>query len=494
MPQTNPSVTPGAPNTLDPSRTRPTREQAPPKIGWKQYVADLVKAPAKAKTALIGSLMLVAISPSALSALTPFVVPAYAKKTGTPAPDAILLFVTLPLLIGPLILPFAGRWADRQGARRVALPAVILYAISMAVIPLAAGRIWLLGTLLILAWIFGFAASLGVVFKVISTWFPAHRGIGFGLIGVASSLASAILSPVLQWLVNGNAPAGPPAGSTPPAAAPGGAPPVSAADPGVFMGLGWNGVYYVIAIAIAVVGIPAVLWLLSEPTVAAVGGAPKILEAKLPGVPLWQAVRGRAWIFVVLLLTLVSTGPVAIRQNAVDLYGQVGINSATVSLGLSVLFSTSVVGLLLGGTILDRARHPWIVAVLVATVPVGLALALINRGSVALLYVSMALLGFATGAESALGPALIARYCGLKSFGALQGLSLAITGPALAVAPYAVSDLHAVSGSYTTPLLALVVLTGIAVVIAASLPKYPPPWVLHLSKGDTGPDQPPTAR
>lgn len=493
MPQANPSVTPGSPPSLAPSGTIPTRDGAPPKTSWKQYVADFVRAPRQAKVALLGSLMLVAISPSALSALTPYVVPAYAMKTGATPSHAILLFVTVPLVIGPLLLPVVGRWVDRQGARRVAIPAVILYAITMAAIPLGAGRTWLLESLLILASIFGFAASLGVVFKIISTWFPEHRGIGFGLVGVVSSLASAILSPVLEWLVNGNAPAGPPAGSDLPAAPPpGGVPPVSAVDPGVFMGLGWDGVYYVIAIAIAVIGIPAVLWLISEPKVSPLAG-PTLLEADLPGVPFQQAIRTRSWIFIVLLLTLASTGPVAIRQNAVDFYGQTGIDSATVSLGLSVLFSASVVGLLASGTVLDRARHPWIVAVLIATVPVGLALALINGGSLVLFYVSMALLGFATGAESALGPALIAKYLGLKSFGAMQGLTLAITGPALAVAPYGVSAMHDSSGSYTLPLLALVGLTGIAVVLAVALPKYPRPWVLPTPAGDAVPGQPTVA-
>ncbi len=480
--------------TLDPSGTTPTRDSVTPKISWKQYVADFVKAPRQARAALIGSLILVAISPSALSALTPFVAPAYAMKTGTPPPDAILLFVTLPLIISPIILPFVGRWVDWQGVRRIALPAVILYAIAMAAIPLGAGKTWLLGTLLVLASTFGFAASLGVVYKVISSWFPEHRGIGFGLIGVTSSLASAILSPAFQWLVNGDAPATPPAGSHPPAA-PGGAPasavhaPAPTVHPGVFMGLGWNDVYYVIAIAIAVLGIPAVLWLISEPKVAAASAAPKVLDANLPGVPFKQAIRTRSWIFILLLLTLASTGPVAIRQNAVAFFGQTGIDAATVSLGLSVLFGTSVAGLLVGGTILDRARHPWIVAVLIATVPVGLALALINSGSVALLYVSMALLGFETGAESALGPALIARYFGLKSFGALQGLFLAITGVALALAPYAVSEIKAVTGSYTAPLLTLVGLTVIAVVLAVLLPKYPRPWVPQVPAGAAAPGQ-----
>jgi len=517
MPYQNSSVsslTTGSPAAPHPSAAGPTRAGAPPKLTWKQYVADFVKAPRQAKAALIGSLMLVAISPSAMSALTPYVVPAYAMKTGSTPSHAILLFVTVPLVIGPALLPVAGRWVDRLGARRIAIPSVLLYATATAAIPLGAGRTWLLETLLVLASIFGFAASLGVVFKIISTWFPGHRGIGFGLVGVTSSLTSAALSPVLQWLVNGNTstPTGPPSGSELPTAPPGGgglptAPPggggLPTAPPAggggaptagvhhdVFMGLGWDGVYYVIAIAIAVIGIPAVLWLISEPKLAPVDSGPKLMDASLPGVPFRRAVRTRAWIFIVLLLTLASTGPVAIRQNAVDLFGHDGIDAATVSFGLTVLFTASVIGLLASGTVLDHARHPWVVAVLIATVPIGLALALLNDGSLELFYLAMALLGFATGVESAIGPALIARYLGLKSFGALQGLMLAITGSALALAPYAVSAVHEASDSYTVPLVALIGLTGIAVVLAVLLPRYPRPWVLSTPAEEAAPAQP----
>ncbi|GAB2854300.1 hypothetical protein GCM10022221_62220 [Actinocorallia aurea] len=64
------------PPTPDPFTTMPTSDGAPPKISGRQYVADFMKAPRRAKAALMGSLMLVAVSPSAISALTPFVVPA----------------------------------------------------------------------------------------------------------------------------------------------------------------------------------------------------------------------------------------------------------------------------------------------------------------------------------------------------------------------------------------------------------------------------------
>lgn len=479
---------------------RQAGDGTPPKISLRQYVADFMRAPSRAKAALVGSLLLVAMGPAGLSALTPFVVPAFATKTGAPMPAAILLFVTLPLIIGPLVLPFAGRWADQLGARRVALPAIILYAIATAIIPLVAGTTWLLGVLLVLASIFGFSASLGIAFKVISEWFPEHRGVGFGLIGVASSLFSAVFSPLFQWLVNGNAPALPPMmpganGGAPSSAGPpldGAVPPLdalhggalSAVQPGVFAGFGWDGTYYLIAMAIALIGIPAVLWLISEPKAIPVAAMPKTVDANLPGVPFKKAIPTRAWIIITLFLILSAVGPIAMRMTAVDFYGQNGIDPATVSLALSVLFGTSVMGLLGAGAVLDRASRPWVVAALLATVPVGLVLALVNTGSVVLLYVSMAFLGFASGAESTLGPALIARYFGLKSFAALQGLTLAITSPILALSPFFVTVIKVASGSYAVPLLILTGSGVIAVILAALLPKYPKPWVSVVQNKD----------
>ncbi|MDP9898405.1 hypothetical protein [Variovorax ginsengisoli] len=240
-----------------------------------------------------------------------------------------------------------------------------------------------------------------------------------------------------------------------------------------------------IAMAIALIGIPAVLWLISEPKAASVVAMPKTVDAHLPGVPFGKAIRTRAWIFITLFVAFSAGGPIAMRLIAVDFYGQNGIHPATVSLALSVLFSTSVIGLLATGAVLDRASRPWIVAALLVTVPVGLVLALVNTGSVALLYISMAFLGFASGAESTLGPTLIAKYFGLKSFAALQGLTLAITSPILAMSPLLVSVVKTASGSYAIPLLMLIGIGLIAVILAALLPKYPRPWVGGVQSGDS---------
>jgi MFS family permease len=377
-------------------------------------------------------------------------------------------------LIGPIVLPFAGRWVDRLGARRVAVPSAVLYAALTALVPLCGSSVPALAVVLILASVFGFMSGLAVVFKVVSTWLPQHKGIGFALIGVASSLAAAVFSPVFQWLISGSA------------------------------GLGWQGTYLLVAAAIALVAIPTTVFLISEPAVPVEPveptgpmGLTEPMEPtkrrmtgpeaglpQLPGIPLGKAVRTRVWLSITVSLAFAAAGPMTVRQNAVDFFDERGFTEATVSLSLSALFAASVAGLLVGGMILDRTDRPRVVVPMLAAVPVGLLIAFANHGSTPLLFVAMILLGFATGAESSLGPFLIARYFGLASFAQLQGLTLAISTLSLGMSPFLVSAMQSVTGSYTVPVLALTALTVVAVVLAAVLPKFPPPW-----KTENAPEQ-----
>ncbi|MGW3287009.1 MFS transporter [Streptomyces sp. NPDC001002] len=433
----------------------PTDDTVPSssEAGWKSYLADLWKAPPGAKAALAGCLLLVLVSPSGLSAMTTFIVPSFSHDTGTAKAAGILLFVSLPLFIGPIVLPFAGRWVDRLGARRVAIPSAVLYAAMTALIPLCGSSVPLLAIVLILAAVFGFMSSLAVVFKVVSTWLPQHKGVGFALIGIASSVAAAVLSPVFQWLISGSA------------------------------GLGWKGTYLLVGVVIALVAIPTAVLLISEPAEPREPMGPPLTGPgvelpRLPGIPLRKAVRTRIWISITVSLAFAAAGPMTVRQNAVDFFGERGFGEATVSLSLSALFAASVVGLLAGGMILDRTDRPRVVVPMLAAVPVGLLIALVNHDSAPLLFIAMILLGFATGAESSLGPYLIARYFGLASFAQLQGLTLAISTLSLGMSPFLVSAVQTATGSYTVPVLTLTALTMVAVALAAVLPKFPAPWTI----------------
>jgi MFS family permease len=430
----------------------------------RMYFASLVGAPLKARMALAGCLILMVISPAGLSAMIPFVTSAFAAETHRPLPEAILIFVAVPLLIGPLILPIAGAWVDRWGARSVSMPAVVLYAATTALIPLVSGTLWLLAPMIVLATLFGFMCSLAVVFKVITSWFPEHRGIGFALIGVLSSLAGTVFSPVSQWLINGSA-----------------ASDGSASLLSQLGGIGWGGAYFVVAGLIALVGIPTAFFLISEPTDRAAGlslrvTGPLPLQEDFAGIPLKAAVRTRTWISITLFLAITAAGPMTIRQNSVDYFQKRGFDLDDIAISQSALFIASILGLFLGGMILDRSRRPWVIVPLLAMVPLGLIIAYFNEGSVPFLYLAMAALGFATGAESALGPYLIARYFGPRAFAQIQGLTLAICSLSLGLTPFLTSAMASATGSYSTPFAVLTGLTIFAVGLGALLPNYPPEW------------------
>jgi MFS family permease len=243
-------------------------------------------------------------------------------------------------------------------------------------------------------------------------------------------------------------------------------------------GLGWRGTYLLVAAVIALVGIPSAVFLISEPTAQrmTMPARPGKALPGLPGIPLHKAVRTRTWIFIALFLAFAAAGPMGVRQNAVGFFGERGFTPATISVSLSALFIASIAGLLLGGLILDRTHRPWVVAPIMAAVPAGLVLAFVNHGSTPLLFAAMILLGFATGAESSLGPYLIARYFGLVSFAQLQGLTLAISTLSLGLSPYLIGAGQVATGSYLVPVIVLTVLTAIGVVLAALLPKFPPHW------------------
>lgn len=430
----------------------------------RDYFASLLGAPLKARLALLGALILMVISPAGFSAITPFVTAAFSAATHRAQSEAILFFVALPLLIGPLILPIAGAWVDRWGARSVTIPAVILYAATTALIPFVGGTTWLLVPMIVLAAMFGFMCSLAVVFKIITGWFPEHRGIGFALVGMLSSFTGALFSPFFKWVIYGDV---------------GGDGAVSAL--GQLGGIGWNGAYFVMAGLIAGLGIPTALLLISEPFDRSAEKllpmpGPSLRQEEIPGIGLKAAIKTRTWISITFFLAITAAGPMTVRQNSVDFFQQRGFDLGDIALSQSVLFIASILGLLIGGMVLDRTRRPWIIAPLLAMVPLGVVIAYFNQGSVPFLYLAMGALGFATGAESALGPYLIARYFGPKSFAQIQGLTLAICSLSFGITPFITSAIATAVGSYFIPFAILTGLMLIAVALAAILPDYPPGW------------------
>ncbi|WP_427918772.1 MFS transporter [Streptomyces sp. cg40] len=414
------------------------------------YFSSMRMYPKQAWKAMIACGVAMMLSPAGvLAATTTFFVGPISKEFGWKESATLTLF-SLPLLVVPFVLPFGGRWVDRWGVKKVAVPAVVLYGLAMAAAALVGASRLALGAILVIAMGFGYIGCVVVVFKVVLVWFPHHRGIGFASVGVVASLAGSVFSPLSEQLISA---------------------------------VGWRATFVLLGVAILLIVAPAQMFLLSEPDkVQQEGSVPAFPEgvpdtmpvpAELPGVPLRKAIRSRTWLLSTVIFMLAGGAVLSVSQNAVSLLGDHGYSSGTVSLSLSAQFISSVVGLILAGVILDRARSPWVIVPFVACVLVALVLVISVYDTVPVLFLAMCLLGVVRGAESTIGPYLIARYFGPRDFAQLQGLTLGITILAMGVIPVIVQTAAEQTSSYNGPLLVLIVACAVALVMAFFLPRYP---------------------
>ncbi|TMR12775.1 MFS transporter [Nonomuraea turkmeniaca] len=297
----------------------------------RTYLSSMRIYPAQAWKAAIACVLAMALSPAALVATITFLVGPISADYGWSRAETLSV-LSLPLLAGPLMLPLAGRWTDRWGARAVAIPAMLLYGLTTAAVMAAGGDRLLLILPLLGSTVFGYFATMGVVYKVVSAWFTEHRGIAFSLlIGGSSSLAGAVLAPLCETSIDA---------------------------------VGWRGTYLLLGAAILLIGFPAQIFLLSEPeeVVRARGtgraGGAEEPAPELPGAPMGVALRSRTWIFIMAILGLGASSIVSVRQNAVPLFGERGYSEDLVAFSLSALLISSIVGQIVAGLVLDRARTP----------------------------------------------------------------------------------------------------------------------------------------
>lgn len=410
----------------------------------REYVTSLRGYPTPAWKAAIACVLAMALSPAALNPTITFFVEPVAHDFGWSQSQTLTIF-NIPTIAAPFVLPLSGRWVDRWGARAVAVPGAALYALFTAAIALAGGNVVLLLLPMFAATAFGYVAIMGVFYKVVAEWFPHHRGSGYSLlIGAATSLGGAIMSPLCRLSIDS---------------------------------LGWRPTYLLIALGILLLVFPAQYFLLSEPTrdpadIAAkkAGRGPR----ELPGMPLGATLRSRGWLLMATVMVLIAAVAMSVRLNAVSLFGDRGYSSTTVSLSLSVLLVSSIVGQFLAGVAMDRSRNartlaPFVVCLVVGTVAIFAA----TGGTLALL-LAMALLGVVMGAESSVAPYLVARYFGLRAFAQIQGMTLGVVALfGVGLSPILFQGAAEATGDYTGPLIALSAVSVLTLALVFLLPRYP---------------------
>jgi cyanate permease len=359
---------------------------------------------------------------------------------------AVSLAVTLQLVVGALTTPLAGWLIGRYGARKVILPASLMFGALLLSNKALSTSLW---------HFYFFYAALGLLVHglgplpyghVVSHWFDRHRGLALGLMMVGIGSGAMIMPAFAQGLI---------------------------------ARYGWHTAYAILGFAVLLIPIPVVaaflkekpldLGLFPDGTRPSPGAA--LPEAGLPGLSRNDAWRSRTFWLMVCSFALVSMSAQGCVVHMVAMLTDLGMSMQTAALGSSLVGAALLMGRVGTGYLLDRFFAPHIAALFFGGAAVGVGL-LISGGATSIAFLGAFLVGLGLGAEVDIIAFLVSRYFGLRSFAEIYSLAFGAFVLAAAFGPLLMGAGFDLTGSYRVPLMAFVAATLLAAGLMTRLGPY----------------------
>lgn len=343
-----------------------------------------------------------------------------------------------------LSAPFLGRLFDKYGVRKVLLPAIVLFAISVAMRSFATSSILLLFVIFGIGGIAGTGQSTTGYSKLIAANFDKDRGLALGLTLGGVGLGTAIVPQYARYLL---------------------------------VHFGWRHAYWGVGALIMVLAfIPAFIFF-KDPAkktpqqVAAV-------RASVPGMEFSEAVRGyrfwAIWFFMFLSTVAINGSLIQIVPMLTDRGIPVGMATAALSFSGLALIG----GRVFSGYLMDKIFAPYIGIFFVVMPIIGLGILGMGwRGAGPM--IGTILLGLGMGAELDLLGYIIAAYFGNKAFGTLHGFIFMGALFANAVGTAMLGWIYQFTHSYALGFIIFEIILVICVVLLAILGPYKFPVQRH---------------
>ena len=346
------------------------------------------------------------------------------------------IFNLLPVLFGP----FVGGLIDKFGARKIAIPGMILSIAGFSAIGMASGT-YLQWCLLWLA--FGFCALLikSTVWTVaVSKLFTTSRGLALSVMLCGTAVAEAVAKIFPNWLVIHH---------------------------------GWRFAYVALACSWGGFALVLILLFFRDTRKGESATAQSAAASLLRGFTTLQAFKSAPVLrigFANLLSTLVG-GSIAMHISLV--LKDAGLDRSTAALVAATSGIAGIAGKLVTGWLCDRTQSRWLPFPSFALAALGYFLLLNQLHTTAALVLGVMILGYGGGASFQTTAYLTGRYGGLRHFGKIYGTMGSMIMLGAAIGPIFGGVVHDAFGSYHPLIIAGIPIVLLAAFLTVGLGPYP---------------------
>jgi predicted MFS family arabinose efflux permease len=348
--------------------------------------------------------------------------------------------IGVSLFCGAIATPIIGYLIDRWGIRRVTLPLIVLFALSMASIAFTPASPIVFVLLYAIAGTFGAGQAPLPYAKAISSWFDQRRGLALGIAMAGAGIGVAVIPQLARLLIE------------------------------IY---GWRGAYVGVGIVTFVVAFPAAALFLREQgePLADAGRQAAVSRAIPPGKSVGEAFANYRFWFIAIATFLVVTALNGTINHAIPLLTDRGISPSTAASILGIVGMSTIAGRLVSGYLVDRFFAPFVAVFFFLLPIVGIYLLGSGEG-MPIVVVGGVTLGVTLGAEVDLIGFLVSRYFGLRHFGAISGYLFAIFTAASGFGPFLMGLCYDAFHSYNLALTGFAMALIIASLMIALLGPY----------------------
>ncbi len=361
--------------------------------------------------------------------------------------STISLAYSLSLIAYSVAAPFIGKLVDHLGARRVILPSLVLFALSLMAFSFLSSRLWHFFALNIALGLIGCGSALVPYSQVISHWFDRKRGVALGLAMIGVGLSSFIMPNVVFALLSD---------------------------------VGWRSAYLWMGLMVLVVAVPVGLFLKEDPRMMGLwpdgetenrAGAEKAVRQKL-GLSAREALRSGTFWQLFAAVLLVATAVIGCLIHLVHMLTDRGVSPQAAAFAASLLGGAVIPGRVVSGYLVDRFFAPSVAVYFFAGAGLGIFILWSGAGGM-WVFVAAFLLGLGMGAEGEMIAYMVSRYYGLRAFSEIYGYALISFALGGIVGPPLMGLVFDRTGSYRLVLGAFLISVFLGVVLMKRLAPYP---------------------